>query len=65
MKIIVQKIHQRAAFGKSTTFRVRGQPVDPAKIERWQKRCGVVYLNDSPAPFAFSRKFGPTSSPLA
>jgi len=50
MKVIVRKIQQRAAIGKNTAFRVRGQPVDPSKIERWQNRCGEVDLNDFPSP---------------
>jgi hypothetical protein len=48
MEVIVQKIRQRAAVGKSTAFRVRGQRVDPAKIERWkktQRRSGTQHSN--------------------
>ncbi|PMD49902.1 TPR-like protein [Hyaloscypha bicolor E] len=40
MKIIVQKMQQRV--GKNTAFRVRGQVVEPAKIQRWQKRSGTL-----------------------
>jgi len=57
MKFIARKIHQRAAIGKNTAIRVRCQPVDPSKIERWQKRCGGMQLNDSPASGELSRKF--------
>ena len=48
MKVIVRKIQQRAAIGKNTAFRVRGQPVDPSKIERWQNRYGEVDLKGIP-----------------
>jgi tetratricopeptide (TPR) repeat protein len=57
MRVIVRKIQQREAIGKSTTFRVRGQPVDPLKIERWQKRCGEVRLNNDLTSPILSRKF--------
>jgi hypothetical protein len=56
MKIVARKIQQRAAIGKDTAFRVRGQPVHPCKIERWQKRCGMVHLNDHPDFSVPSRK---------
>lgn len=46
MRIIVRKIQQWEAIGKSTIFCVRGQPVDQLKIERWQKRCGEVKSKD-------------------
>ncbi|KAL2074680.1 hypothetical protein VTL71DRAFT_8459 [Oculimacula yallundae] len=42
MGYIVQKKHQRALARKPTNFRVRGQPVPPEKIVRWQKRSGYL-----------------------
>lgn len=56
MKIVARKIQQRAAIGKDTAFRVRGQPVGPWKFERWQKGCGMVHLNDHPDFSVPSRK---------
>lgn len=40
MTFIVHKQHQRTLARKPTTFRARGQPVNPDKIVRWQKRYG-------------------------
>lgn len=65
MKVIVAKKQQRAAIGKSTTFRVRGQPVTPAKIDRWQKRSGEVKSRAETATAPNSRKFLETISSLA
>jgi hypothetical protein len=62
MRYIVRKTQQREALGKSTIFRVRGQPVDPSKIERWQKRCGEVQLNNGPASLVLSRKLKTSAS---
>ena len=52
MKIIVQKQQQRRANGKETDFRVRGQPIAQAKIDRWQKQTArqsstSIYLEDT------------------
>ena len=56
VKVIVRRIRQRAATGKSTIFRMRGLPMDPAKIERWQKRSGTL-LSSTDATFTpYSRK---------
>jgi hypothetical protein len=56
MIFIARKTQQRAAIGKNTIFRVRGKSVEPSKIERWEKRCGDVFLNDTPASIAISCK---------
>ncbi|KAG4438355.1 hypothetical protein IFR05_006161 [Cadophora sp. M221] len=51
MTFIVYKQHQRTLARKPTTFRARGQPVNPDKIVRWQKRHGKAVENiDSPVP---------------
>jgi hypothetical protein len=55
MKVIVQKMQQRV--GKNTTFRVRGQTVEPAKIQRWQKRTETLDTPTMPTPLPESRKF--------
>lgn len=38
MKMIAHKQQRRRGEGKETIFRVRGQPVAQAKIDRFQKR---------------------------
>lgn len=55
MKFITQKTQQRV--GKKTTFRVRGQIVEPAKIQRWQKRSGTLSATSIPTALPASRKF--------
>jgi hypothetical protein len=62
MRYIVRKTQQREAIGKSTIFRVRGQPVDPSKIERWQKRCGEVQLNNDSTSLELLRELQPSAS---
>jgi len=54
MKVIVRKQQRRRANGQETEFRVRGQPVAQAKIDRWQKRTArqsstPIYLEDTPS----------------
>lgn len=52
MKAIVDKQQRRRDEGKETVFRVRGQPVDQAKINRWLKREENIYsmiASDQPA----------------
>ncbi|KAH7418471.1 hypothetical protein BKA64DRAFT_635595 [Cadophora sp. MPI-SDFR-AT-0126] len=41
MKVILRKMEQRRQEGKETSFRVRGQYVEPAKINRWMKRLAT------------------------
>jgi hypothetical protein len=43
--------------GKNTSFRVRGQTVEPAKIERWQKRSGTLNAIATSALSPDSREF--------
>ncbi|PVH72122.1 TPR-like protein [Cadophora sp. DSE1049] len=54
MEFIVRKQKQRTMTRTSTHFRVRGQPVEPGKISRWQKRSGnssiVTNSREAPSP---------------
>ncbi|KAE9379047.1 hypothetical protein N431DRAFT_150895 [Stipitochalara longipes BDJ] len=54
---MVRNIKQRADVGKSIAFLVTRQPVDPACIERRQKRCIMLFLNDHPSSDMLSREF--------
>ncbi len=46
MKAIVRKHRQRVAEGKKSMFEVKGRQVEPNKIERADKRYGII---NSPA----------------
>ncbi|KAL2066145.1 hypothetical protein VTL71DRAFT_2216 [Oculimacula yallundae] len=50
MELIIHKQQQRSLKGTSTRFRVRGQPVQQAKIDRWCKRTGYSPSSASPIP---------------
>ena len=54
MTAIVRKELKRKAEGKNSDFRVRGQPVEPAKITRYKKRKNVSEnaLLSQPSPAA-------------
>jgi len=57
MQVIAKKRQKREEQGKSTQFRVRGQPVNDEKIDRWLKRDGVYGSSISKLPEASSRKY--------
>ncbi|KAH7418472.1 hypothetical protein BKA64DRAFT_200253 [Cadophora sp. MPI-SDFR-AT-0126] len=51
MAFIVKKQKQRTMNRTLTHFRVRGQPVEPGKISRWEKRSGKTSeVANSPLP---------------
>jgi hypothetical protein len=59
MREIVQNLNQCESKDADPTIELRGHQVDPAKIERWQRRNGRV--KDVVTPF-ISRPFEGKSS---
>ena len=59
MRALVQDLSQRQNDGEDLTVELRGQQVDPMKIQRWQKRHGKV--KDVIRPFSRNPSIGKCS----
>jgi tetratricopeptide (TPR) repeat protein len=59
MRALVQDLSQRQNDGEDLTVELRGQQVDPMKIQRWQKRHGKV--KDIVRPFSRNPSIGKCS----